>query len=180
MKYAADEAAFHAWRTAVQAKDEIAIYETSETLYRVLRRYATSIVYSVLRRRDQDLVTDIVAHAFEKAHQFKGDSKFTTWFYRLAYHMCLRELERRKARAEVSLENLRHLSLSCLESQALARIGLERLSKRLSPEELGLLNLKLIGLEEKDIACALKIGKKAVNQRWLRLRRKLQSLSYGR
>ena len=176
-KYAADEAAFAAWRAAIQAKDDAAVEETSEVLYRVLRRYATSIVYQVLRYRDQDLITDIVAHAFEKAHQFRGESKFTTWFWRLAYNMCMRELERLKARAEVSLENLNHNSLTGLERTALARIGLERLSSRLDVVELALLNYKLIGLDEKEIACALKIGKKAVNQRWLRLRRKLQSLA---
>ena len=178
MKYAADEAAYKAWANAILAKDDLLIEETSETLYKVLQRYATSIVYSVLRRRDQDLITDIVAHAFQKAHQFKGESRFTTWFYRLAYNMCLRELERRKTRAEVALEEAwQNFPLAMgIESRVLSKIHWGRLHACSTAEEAQLLYFKLAGFEEKDIACALKISTKAVNQRWLRLRRKLQSL----
>ncbi len=176
MRSTTNEEAYRAWAAAITARDDDAVEETSEALYKILRRYATSIVYNVLRQRDSDLITDIVAHAFEKAHQFRGESKFMTWFYRLAYNMCLRELERRRARAEVSLEMLQHLAVLGLESHALARIDWDRFYKRLQKSECQLLNLKLYGFEEKDIACALKIGVKAVNQRWLRLRRKLQRL----
>ncbi len=176
MKYAADELAYGAWIKARASGNPELIRISEDTLYRILKRYATSVVCSVLRYRDPDLITDIVAHAFEKAHQFKGESKFTTWFYRLAFNMCLRELENRKRRAEDSLDMLHGMATLGLESHALAKLDWARLYKTLSRADQKLLNLKLYGVEEKDIACALKISSKAVNQRWLRLRRHLQSL----
>ncbi|OGF58766.1 MAG: hypothetical protein A2Y62_09680 [Candidatus Fischerbacteria bacterium RBG_13_37_8] len=43
-----------------------------------------------------DACQDIFITAFEKVHSFKGNSKFSTWLYRIAINNCISKLRRRK------------------------------------------------------------------------------------
>jgi len=50
-----------------------------------------NIAYQVLRQREEaeDLAQNSFVKAFEKLNTFKGESKFSTWLYRIVWHMAI-------------------------------------------------------------------------------------------
>ncbi|HOI32657.1 MAG: sigma-70 family RNA polymerase sigma factor [Bacteroidales bacterium] len=50
-----------------------------------------NIAYQVLRQREEaeDLAQNSFVKAFQKLNTFKGESKFSTWLYRIAWHMAI-------------------------------------------------------------------------------------------
>jgi RNA polymerase sigma-70 factor (ECF subfamily) len=56
----------------------------------------------------EDITNLTFAQAFSKLHQFKGDSRFSTWIYRIATNAALMSLRTSKYKPEfVSLEEMR-------------------------------------------------------------------------
>jgi RNA polymerase sigma-70 factor (ECF subfamily) len=64
-------------------------------------------VYSVVRRMvgddhlAEDVSQDAWVRAFDKLHQFRGDSSFGTWMHRLAVNSALNRLRRQSKRPDV-------------------------------------------------------------------------------
>jgi RNA polymerase sigma-70 factor (ECF subfamily) len=50
-----------------------------------------NIAYQILRQREEaeDLAQNTFVKAYEKLNTFKGDSKFSTWLYRITWHMAI-------------------------------------------------------------------------------------------
>ena len=75
--------------------------EAYSTLVRRHQRVVYNLAYRFLR--DAHLAEDMAQEAFIKGfrmlHGFRGDSRFSTWMYRVTCTVCLRELKRRKRRA---------------------------------------------------------------------------------
>jgi RNA polymerase sigma-70 factor (ECF subfamily) len=65
-----------------------------ERLYGALKRLAAIIIYEFYGRVDEDLVQEIVTKAFGKLDSFRGESKFSTWFFSLAKNECRMALRR--------------------------------------------------------------------------------------
>jgi len=53
-----------------------------------------------VREEAEELVQDAFLRAFKSLHQFRGDAKFSTWFYRILYNLCMSKLTRRKPKVE--------------------------------------------------------------------------------
>lgn len=66
----------------------------------------------------EEAVQDAFVRAFRSLDQFRGDAKFSTWFYRIVYNTCLTRLSRRRA-APLSLDDEEHLSDSQLWDDAI-------------------------------------------------------------
>ena len=66
----------------------------------------TQLVYRYVRDTDttMDLVQDIFFKVFRNLVKFKGESKFSSWLYRVATNDCLDHLRRVKVRKEQSLD----------------------------------------------------------------------------
>ncbi len=47
------------------------------------------------RQEAEELVQDAFFKAFRNLPQFRGDSRFGTWFYRILYNLCMTRLRRR-------------------------------------------------------------------------------------
>jgi len=87
------------------ARDERAFNELVE-LYenRVFR-----LVFRMLGRREEaeDMAQEVFVQVFKAVGQFRGDSKLSTWVYRIAINLCknrLKYLSRRHSGAEEELE----------------------------------------------------------------------------
>ncbi|HEX5217364.1 MAG TPA: RNA polymerase sigma factor [Vicinamibacterales bacterium] len=56
----------------------------------------------------EEIAQDVFLRVYERIGQFRGDAKFTTWLYRLAYHVAVNRLRSARLRFEhVDLEKLR-------------------------------------------------------------------------
>jgi len=67
-------------------------------------------VHWVVRRMvgdsdDEDLTQEVFVRAYQALPNFRGDSSFSTWIYKIARNLCLSELRKRERHGE-------HLSLS--------------------------------------------------------------------
>src|SRR5216684_7554645 len=66
----------------------------------LVQRHQRRVFNLVLRMlQDYDEASEVTQEAFLAAWQglpsFRGEARFPTWLYRIAYHCCLRQLERR-------------------------------------------------------------------------------------
>ena len=57
-----------------------------------------TLVFRLVGRSDEveDISQEIFLRVFRGLAQFRGDSALSTWIYRIAYRVCLKERERRK------------------------------------------------------------------------------------
>lgn len=67
------------------------------------------LVFRMLGRREEaeDMVQEVFVQVFKAVDSFRGDSKLSTWIYRIAINLCKnrgRYLSRRKSKAEDELE----------------------------------------------------------------------------
>ena len=73
-----------------------------QSAFRVLITRYQDMVYTLCKRmmRQQEDAEEAAQDAFVKAYRsidrFKGDSKFSTWLYRITYNTCLDRLKKRK------------------------------------------------------------------------------------
>jgi RNA polymerase sigma-70 factor, ECF subfamily len=104
----------------LQAKsDEVLItlvHQGEQGAYRVLvERYQERIrnlVYSIFHEQDivDDLSQEVFIKAYEALAQFRFQSSFYTWLYRIAVNKCRDELRKRKVRRWFSLQTLMEAS----------------------------------------------------------------------
>lgn len=93
--------------------DEVLIAQAKagdvESFSELVRRHER-IVYNLAYRymRETTAAEDMAQESFLKAFRllegFRGDSKFSTWMYRVTCSVCLTELSKRKRRNEVALQ----------------------------------------------------------------------------
>ncbi len=57
-----------------------------------------TISFRILKNREEaeEVAHDTFLNAYNSLHSFKGESKFTTWIYKIAYHRSLDYLKKRK------------------------------------------------------------------------------------
>ncbi len=90
----------------LQSRDERAFLELIQTYQ--LRVY--KLVFRMLGRSDEaeDMAQEVFVQVFKAVGTFRGDSKLSTWIYRIAVNLCknrMKYLSRRKAEAQDSYEN---------------------------------------------------------------------------
>jgi RNA polymerase sigma-70 factor (ECF subfamily) len=78
-----------------------------ETLYRrhvsMVYRHALRIVGNA--EEAEEIVQEVFLTLYEKAKTFRGESAFSTWFYRLTVNRALMKLRRRKRSKEIALDD---------------------------------------------------------------------------
>jgi RNA polymerase sigma-70 factor (ECF subfamily) len=67
----------------------------------IIREYkspAYSIAYRILRNAEdaEETVQDAFFNAFKKIHQYKGDSKFASWFLKIVYNLSLTKTRKKR------------------------------------------------------------------------------------
>jgi RNA polymerase sigma factor (sigma-70 family) len=77
-------------------------------LVRRLHRKIYALVYNMTSNREdaEDLVQDVFVKAYASLKNFKGDSSFYTWIYRIAVNRTINFVKQRSRRAGVSLDNV--------------------------------------------------------------------------
>ncbi|MBX7138535.1 MAG: sigma-70 family RNA polymerase sigma factor [Oligoflexia bacterium] len=196
-------------RAATQADEDRAtiarIQKGDRDAYRLLvekyKQRAFSIAFGVLRSRED--AEDVVQESFVKAYlslpDFRGDSSFYTWLYRIVYNMAV-DLKRRKGRNPVNSNSLSSQAgqnsaedLNVIDNLSSDSVGsvpgphealnrkeqghrLEQVLGTLSSEHRAVITLREIdGLSYDEIAEAVGITKGTVMSRLFYARKKLQA-----
>jgi RNA polymerase sigma factor (sigma-70 family) len=57
-----------------------------------------SLAFKMTKNREEaeEISQDTFIKAYKNIHKFKGDSKFSTWLYRIGYHACLDAIKKNK------------------------------------------------------------------------------------
>jgi len=71
-----------------------------------LRAYRLAYGMTGQREAAEDLTQEIFLRAYQKLGQFKGQSRFATWFYRLTVNRCLQHRQRAQKSIEEAVEDL--------------------------------------------------------------------------
>ena len=136
----------------------------------------------ILRQRAdaEDATQEVFLKAFERAGQFQGRARLSSWLYRMAVNHCLRRLERERVRAAVAIEEdsaCSGLDPSTTAAAREARQRLEAAMGRLGVEHRIVLHLREIeGASYEEIARALELPKGTVMSRLHRARTRLCEL----
>ena len=88
---------YERYRTSEGAEREAAFGQ----LYKHVFDQALGAIYTVLHRERPDLATNAASDTLLKLTQFRGDSEFATWAYRIARNVALMEARRMNSRREV-------------------------------------------------------------------------------
>ena len=158
----------------------------------IVREYEKNVYNIALRMTgDREDALDVSQEAFLKAYHalgnFRGESKFSVWLYRIVSNACLDFLRERKRRAEVSLSvvddedesaevEIRDDSLSpeTLLERKLTREAVQRGLLSLPEDQRKILLLREIqGFSYEEIGRILSLESGTVKSRIFRARRKL-------
>lgn len=121
-----------------------------------------------------DLAQETFLEAWRGIANFRGDSAFATWLYRIAYSRFLMQMRKRKP--DDQLDDWAGETPSG-ESASLARVDLERAFAKLSaPESAALTLCFALGLSNSEAADALDLPLGTLKSHVLRGREKLKAL----
>jgi len=149
--------------------------ELLEEMARLLRRHAFAVTWNILGTHEPGIVNASVHQALAHMEQFRGDSKFSTWFETIVRNFCKAALRERITRRN------REVEFSEVEDTAIvlhpdARILVGEIKSQLSPAELRLLEGKMEGESGAVLAEELGVNEAALKMRWLRLKKKVRGV----
>ena len=136
------------------------------------------------REEAEEVSQDTFIKVFKKLNSFKGDSKFSTWIYKVAYYTCLDRLKTiKKEYAKVAIDEFTEHHVKTLDNAFEAMVEEEKSQKikqciQLLPAEDSAL-LTLFYFEEQsldEIASILGITANNVKVKLFRSRKKLASM----
>jgi len=135
----------------------------------------------------EDLAQEVFLSVFRGLEGFKGDAKFTTWLYRIAWNRCADWLRRNRkpGRRTVRLEEAEALADGAADPAAETigrdeRLGLRRALDGLEEHYRSVVELACIqGLSYAEVGAALGLPVKTVETRLYRARRLLRDRLAG-
>lgn len=161
-----------------------------EEAYRRLVTQYQRLVYSVAfrlcgqREWAEDLAQEVFVQVFRRVHQFRGESKFSVWLYRLAYHLGLNKLKGLRLERERLVAGVEMGDLEDIEDQSQdattqdQKRWIEGLLARLPAHDRAILTL--VYLEEmslQEVAEVLELPEPTVRVRLFRARKRAQAVT---
>jgi RNA polymerase sigma-70 factor (ECF subfamily) len=142
-----------------------------------------SLIFKLIRNKEdaEELAQDVFMKVFKHIGAFKGDSSFSTWIYKIAYHAAISEIRKKKheflAIDEAMIENVSEERMADTfgsndENEWTAR--LDAALARLLPDEQAI--ILFFYMEEKsveEIAAITGLSPSNVKTRLHRIRKKL-------
>ncbi len=123
-----------------------------------------------------DLAQETFLMAWRKLHQFRGEARFSTWLYRIAYSCFLQARRKRLAVKEDLDSDAIELRASPCDAAEL-RLDVERAMQRLSvPERMVLMHVVQLGLSQDEAAYVLAMPLGTVKSHARRGKAKLRTM----
>jgi RNA polymerase sigma factor (sigma-70 family) len=146
-------------------------------LIKSLEKYAKKIVWLKLHENRPEIVNEAVQSVLAHLADFKGKSKFSTYFYSIVQRRCFEELRRKITSKETLFSDFRDYQVEGLATYELdgdAKLTLERLRTQVSEAENILIDKKLQGYTHPEIAQEMRVSTTTIDGRWRRLCEKLR------
>lgn len=148
--------------------------------------HSTSILnlaFRFLQDRDEaeDILMDLFVDLPKTLKEFRGDSSFSTWFYRMTVNACLMKIRKSKRHAELEVQNHSSIAENLVgrfeETSIFDAKFLEYGLSTLSPETRSLLWLKdAEGLELKELAEIFNAPEGTLKSKLSRARKSIREL----
>lgn len=145
-----------------------------------------TLAIKVLKNREEaeEVAQDVFVKIYQVLGTFKGESKFSTWVYKIAYHRSLDHLRSNKRKVEtVGLDTCpEHFSSSLKNDPEILEANensgiIENALKQLSAEENVLITLHYYeGLSLKEISGIINLPANTIKVRLFRCRKRLAQL----
>ena len=134
------------------------------------------------REEAEEVSQDVFIKVFKSLPNFKGDSKLSTWLYRIAYNTCLDRIKKiKKQKMHTELELVDQIAYADLDTALEKMVKTERSEligqclSQLSNEDAGVLTL--FYLEEKNLQEMEKVTNLTINTLKVRLFRARKRLA---
>lgn len=148
--------------------------------------YVFTLSLRMLKNKEdaEEVSQDVFVKVFRSMDKFKGESKFSTWIYRITYNTCLDEIKKTKPyQKELDLESLTEMQLDSMES-ALDNLEKEELResinaclKNLEAEDAQILTMYYFQeLSIAEISSIMSISTSNTKVKLFRSRKKLAAL----
>jgi RNA polymerase sigma-70 factor (ECF subfamily) len=137
----------------------------------VLHRYRDRVVRLAAHvlhnpREAEDVAQDAFVKAFRQIGQFRGESGFYAWLYRIVVNLCLDRMRRKCVTAEIPIEDGSLPFLAAHNSDVDKRLAVAQILDSLTPPMRAALVLREVeGLEYTEIAAVLGIPVGTVRSR---------------
>ncbi len=142
------------------------------------RERIVALCFQILRDREsaEDAAQEILLRAFDKMPQFRGESEFSTWLYRMALNFCL-DRQRKTGRRAQLYERVSEPETFAPDhaGQIETRLALERALDELDePSRLALILREWHELSYEEIAAVLRLPLGTVKSRLNSARREFR------
>ena len=159
---------------------------------RLVDRYSQQVfllIVKIVHRQEEaeELAQDVFLKTYRRLHTFKGECRFSTWLYRIAYNTAVSATRKKKTEylymEEQLIDNVPDRLADETLNEAESRERLELLAQaieRLEPEERGIITL--FYLEEhsvEEVAGITSLTASNVKVRLHRIRKKLHLIMEG-
>ena len=153
-----------AWLDRCAQGDERAIRWVLDRYRDRVVRLASHVLHN--SREAEDVAQEAFVKAFRQIDQFRGESGFYAWLYRIVINLCLDRMRRKCVTAELPLEERTLPDRSALCPDMEKRLAVEQVLDSLTPPMRAALVLREVeGLEYAEIAQVLNIPVGTVRSR---------------
>ncbi len=127
-------------------------------------RLASRVLHN--SREAEDVAQEAFVKAFRQIDQFRGESGFYAWLYRIVINLCLDKMRRKSASCEILLEEYPLAQQTAAAPDMDNRLWMEQILNTLTPAMRAALVLREVeGLEYAEIASVLNIPVGTVRSR---------------
>ncbi len=152
-----------AWLDRCAIGDERAIRWVLDKYRERVIRLATHVLHNP--REAEDVAQEAFVKAFRQIGQFRGDSGFYAWLYRIVINLCLDKMRRKSSTSELPLEES-ICNFVAINPDVEKRLSVEQVLNSLTPPMRAALILREVeGLEYSEIADVLAIPLGTVRSR---------------
>jgi RNA polymerase sigma-70 factor (ECF subfamily) len=147
----------------------------------IVHKICTLYAWDVDDRKD--LSQEIVCQLWKSYQSFRGDSKFTTWMYRVALNTALLDVRRSRRRIRTESLGIQHgnISVDVSDPEEQGTIaGLYKAIGRLHQFDRAIILLYLEQFSYREISDVIGISESNVSVRLVRIKKKLKELLTSR
>lgn len=163
---------YEAWKNAPDPQTRQSV---EQDLLPLLRTHASKVCWMVLHSNQPHLVNEIVDDTIMDLAKFQGNSQFSTWFHARATYRCRTEWRVWTRRKECTNGG----EVAGIVVDPTLRLELRQLIEQLSPRDRSIVDLKLEGYSNAQVAKRLDYTCNRIDQLWRELRSTLKEM-YGR